>query len=78
MLEGNKEIVKIRHLTINCIRYVIGLGGVAAMGFDWSGIEAICRMSRIRMNRPTVEKLRILEDVTLKYLNKKKEGDAHG
>ncbi len=76
-MPGNIEAVKIRQLTLNCVRYIAGLGGAVAIGFNWGDIEALCRMSGIRLNRLLVEKLRALENITIQYMNKK-EADTHG
>lgn len=76
-MPGNIEVVKIRQLTLNCVRYIAGLGGAVAIGFNWGDIEALCRMSGIRLNRLLVEKLRALENITIQYMNKK-EADTHG
>lgn len=77
IMPGNVDVVGIRQLTLNCVRYIAGMGGVVAIGFDWINIEALCRMSGIRLNRLLVEKLRVLENITIYYMNKK-EGDTHG
>lgn len=76
-MPGNVEAIKIRQLTLNCVRYVAGVGGAVAIGFNWVDIEALCRMGGIRLNRLLVEKLRALENITIHYMNKK-EGDTHG
>lgn len=76
-MPGNIEAVKIRQLTLNCVRYIAGMGGAVAIGFDWVDVEALCRMSGIRLNRLLVEKLRALEDITIHFMNKK-EGDTRG
>ena len=76
-MPGNIEIVGIRQLTLNCVRYIAGMGGAVTIGFNWGDIEALCRMSGIRLNRLLVEKLRALENITIQYMNKK-EADTHG
>lgn len=76
-MPGNIEVVGIRQLTLNCVRYIAGMGGAVAIGFNWGDIEALCRMSGIRLNRLLVEKLRALENITIQYMNKK-EADTHG
>lgn len=76
-MPGNVEAVKIRQLTLNCVRYIAGMGGAVAIGFNWGDIEALCRMGGIRLNRLLVDKLRALEDIVIAYMNKK-EADTHG
>lgn len=76
-MPGNVETIKIRQLTLNCVRYIAGMGGAVAIGFNWGDIEALCRMGGIRLNRLLVDKLRALEDITIHFMNKK-EADSHG
>lgn len=64
-------MLRIRQLAANCCRFLAGMAGVVCIGYDWPCLESLCRMSGIRLNRGLVEKLRKLEDLDIKYLNKK-------
>lgn len=76
-MAGNVQVMHIRHLTANCTRYVAGMTGMVFVGYDWPGIEAVCRMSGIELDRYLVSQLRSLENMDLKYLNQK-EAAANG
>lgn len=67
-----------RHLSVNCVRYVSGIDGLYAVGFEWPAIEVIARSAGIRLNPLLLEKMRVLENLTIKYFNNKKGGAADG
>lgn len=76
-MAGNVQVMRIRQLTSNCYRLAAGVAGVICLGYDWPGIESICRMSGIKTNRHIIDRLRKLEDLDIKYLNQK-EAAANG
>lgn len=76
-MPGNSQAMHIRELTSNCRNYVASMAGMYCISYDWSGIESICRMSGIALNKGIIKQLRMLEDIDLKYLNQK-EASVNG
>nr|DAM22199.1 MAG TPA: hypothetical protein [Caudoviricetes sp.] len=76
-MSGNSQAMHIRELTSNCRNYVAGMAGMYCISYDWPGIESICRMSGITLNKGIIKQLRMLEDIDLKYLNQK-EASVNG
>ena len=72
-MPGNTKACYIRGLTINCIKYSAGV----PVSFDWSQIEAICRMARVDVHPLMLIKLKHLEAKTLDILAKK-VGEKNG
>lgn len=72
-MPGNKKLLYIRGLTINCMKYSAGV----PISFDWSQIDAVCRMARIDIHPLMVIKLKHLEAKTLDALAKK-VGEKNG
>ena len=66
---------------MNCLKYVAGMGVAVVTGFDWPAIEVIARGAGIKLRPLILEKLRALEDITIKNFNETidaKGGGAHG
>lgn len=76
-MPGNSQAMHIRELTSNCRNYVASMTGMYCISYDWPGIESICRMSGIALNKGIIKQLRMLEDIDLKYLNQK-EASVNG
>lgn len=72
-MPGNAQVLQLRKLSASCMRYLVGMKAIA-IGYDWPGIYAVAQMAGIKMNLPTVRKLRELEAMDIKYLNSKGGG----
>lgn len=70
-MPGNVEVLFLRRLALNCVKYVSGLSGLIAVGFDWPAVEVIARSCNIKLTALHVTKLRKLEDLEIRYFNKK-------
>lgn len=70
-MAGNLQVMSIRQLSSNCLRYIAGMTGAVCIGYDWPCIESLCRMTGIKTNKGIIDKLRKLEELDLKYINSK-------
>ena len=70
-MSGNVQALFLRRMSLNCVRYVSGFSGLIAVGFDWPAIEVIARSCNIKMNSLLLRKMRKLEDLEIRYFNKK-------
>lgn len=70
-MAGNQQVMRIRQLSSNCLRYIVGMAGAVCIGYDWPCIESLCRMSGINTHKGIIDKLRKLEELDLKYINSK-------
>ena len=73
-MPANLEVAKVARLSQNCVRFASSMGNLVALGYDWSSVEAVCRMAGVKTSRPLVEKLLAFENIYMKYLNKKDGG----
>lgn len=73
IMPGNIKAYYIRNLTINCMRYSAGF----PVSFDWTQIDAVCRMARINIHPLMMIKLKHLEAKALETIAKK-AGEKNG
>jgi len=74
---GNVPVIRLREMTFNCVRYVGSMNGLVMIGFEWSSIETIARSIGEDLDEIMVEKMRILEDLAIKYFNRR-DGEKYG
>ncbi|WP_405379566.1 hypothetical protein [Phascolarctobacterium sp.] len=59
-----------------CIKYLAGMGGAVAVGYDWPAVEAVMRLKRVKTHPLLFMKLKALERVTVKMLNQRSEANG--
>lgn len=74
---GNEPVIRLREMTFNCVRYVGTMDGLVMIGFDWPSIETVARSIGEDLDETMVEKMRILEDLAIKYFNRR-DGETNG
>jgi len=50
----------------NCVRYVGTMDGIMVTGIDWVNLKTIAELNRIKITRPMMRRLRVIETLLIK------------
>ena len=53
-------------MAANCVRYVSTMESVMVTGIDWVNLKAVAELSGIKITRPMMKRLRIIESLLIK------------
>ncbi len=54
------------NMASNCIRYVGTMEGVFVMGIDWVNLKAVAELNRVKLTKPMIKRLHIIENLLIK------------
>ena len=70
--EGNyKTMVFYEGMAANCVRYVATMDSVTVAGMDWVNLKAVAELSGVRITKPMMKRLRVIESLLIKESVKK-------
>lgn len=53
-------------MAVNCVRYVGTMSDILVMGIDWSNLKAVAELNRIKLTRPMMRRLHVIENLLIK------------
>ena len=51
---------------MNCVRYVATMDRVMVTGIDWVNLKAVAELSGVKITKPMMKRLRIIESLLIK------------
>lgn len=53
-------------MAVNCVRYVATMDRVMVTGIDWVNLKAVAELSGVKITKPMMKRLRIIESLLIK------------
>ena len=53
-------------LAANCVRYISTMSDILVMGIDWANLKAVAELNHIRLTRPMIRRLHVIEGLLIK------------
>ena len=67
MRNGNlKTMMFFEGMAVNCVRYVGTMERVMVTGIDWVNLKAVAELSGVKITKPMMKRLRIIESLLIK------------
>lgn len=71
-LKGNISFLKFWNKVSRCFHYVGTMDGVYPVSLNWTDIETMARIHKVKLNSAMLSKLEIAQDKTMEEYNKKR------
>ena len=53
-------------MAVNCVRYVATMERVLITGIDWVNLKAVAELSGVKITKPMMKRLRLIESLLIK------------
>lgn len=53
-------------MAANCVRYVGTMEAIVVMGIDWVNLKAVAELSHVKITKPMMKRLRLIESLLIK------------
>lgn len=53
-------------MAVNCVRYVATMERIMVTGIDWVNLKAVAELSHIKITKPMMKRLRLIESLLIK------------
>lgn len=53
-------------MAVNCVRYVATMERIMVTGIDWVNLKAVAELSGIKITKPMMKRLRLIESLLIK------------
>ena len=53
-------------MAVNCVRYVATMERMMVTGIDWVNLKAVAELSGIKITKPMMKRLRLIESLLIK------------
>ena len=66
-------------IAVNCVRYVATMESIMVTGIDWTNLKAVAELSGVRITKPMMKRLRVIETLLIKESieNAKRSTNTH-
>ena len=54
------------NLAVNCVRYVGTMESIMVTGIDWVNLKAVADLSGVRITKPMMKRLKLIESLLIK------------
>ena len=71
-MQGNIPFFKLWNIAQRCFHYVGTMDGIYPASLNWSDIESIARINKIKLNRVLLNKLNVAERLSIEESYSKK------
>ena len=72
-MQGNIPFFKLWNVAQRCFHYVGTMDGIYPMSLNWTDIESIARINKIKLTRILIEKLNVAESLSIEESNTKRK-----
>lgn len=72
-MQGNIPFFKLWNIAQRCFHYVGTMDGIYPMSLNWTDIESIARINKIKLTRILIEKLNVAESLSIEESNTKRK-----
>ena len=64
--EGNIKTMQFFGMASNCVRYAGTMENIMVTGMDWVNLKAVADLSGIKITKPMMKRLRLIESLLIK------------